>query len=136
MQATWALPHGIGDNFIVVNVDPSKKIDYDLICLNDSVTNCFGELKNYKISSDKLNINEDSYKIFPNPASDYLNFTPGPILKNLRLQIFDLGTHCVFDETFHTDKQETISLQKINKGIYILVISGDEEQKTLKLIKN
>jgi hypothetical protein len=40
----------IGDNFVIVNVDQNKNVSYDLICLNDSTLECFGEIADHRIS--------------------------------------------------------------------------------------
>lgn len=44
---------GIGDNFIVINVDENKNVTFDLICLNSDTLKCFGELTRYKIAEKK-----------------------------------------------------------------------------------
>ena len=60
---------GIGDNFIVTNVHSDKTISYDLVCLNDSVLNCFGSLDDYKLSSQSVTIdNKLKVRVYPNPA--------------------------------------------------------------------
>lgn len=41
---------GIGDNFIVINVDENKNISFNLICLNGEKLECFGKIEDWKIS--------------------------------------------------------------------------------------
>lgn len=38
---------GSGDNFVVVNVDSTKELSYDLICITDPNINCLGPLENH-----------------------------------------------------------------------------------------
>ena len=38
-----------GENFVVVNVDTSKILDYDLICLSDPDLDCLGDIEDYMV---------------------------------------------------------------------------------------
>ncbi|MDA3817912.1 MAG: T9SS type A sorting domain-containing protein [Prolixibacteraceae bacterium] len=127
---------GVGDNFVVVNVNSSKNIDYDLICLNDTTTNCFGKLKDYTISTSKSNIKKHSCKAFPNPATKYLTLEFNPTMKNPLIQIFDLNSRCVYEKVYCNEAFQTINLKKLNKGVYFLVISDDKQKEILKFINN
>ncbi len=62
---------GPGDNFIVVNVLENKEINFDLICLNDSVLNCFGNITDYRLTTGNsfLQTHQEIVHIYPNPAN-------------------------------------------------------------------
>lgn len=124
-----------GDNFIVVNIDSEKKINYDLICLNDSSMNCFGNLKDYKLSETKDESENHNYKVFPNPATNFLTVELSPTLKNSLVQILDLNSCCVLETVCHQATQ-TISLYGLNKGTYFLTLKSNGKSEILKLIKN
>tara|TARA_B110000046_G_scaffold15690_1_gene15049 strand:+ start:64735 stop:65439 length:705 start_codon:yes stop_codon:yes gene_type:complete len=53
------------DNFLIVEVDSAKNVDYEIICLNDSNISCLGSLESYiMVDSDDTPL----FRIYPNPT--------------------------------------------------------------------
>ncbi len=121
---------GIGDNFIVINVDEEKEITYDLICLNDPITECMGELTDYEISAiDNLNPNETTL-IYPMPADKYIKFKH--IVGTVTVSLYNLNGVEVFQKTCKAD--ETIDISSVKPGFYACKISGNDDYYLTKLI--
>jgi len=124
----------IGDNFVVINVNENKSINYDLICLNDSTLECFGELTDYQISPNGYN---ESYtfniKMYPNPATD--NFTI-ELEKNISvtIQLFNINGKLLFEEQFENSYKQNIDISYLPKGLYFVKTTSDLNHIVTKLI--
>jgi len=124
---------GIGDNFIVINVDSSKVINYDLICLNDSILVCFGELTDYQLTP---NSNHENFTagtlIYPNPATTH--FTIDLINNNTNVKLFSLSGQLILEKHYEKIMKQNIDISHLQKGIYILCVTNELKQTTIKLI--
>jgi len=90
---------------------------------------------NYSLPNEISKIDsEETWLLFPNPATDHLNFSFAPDYQgSVTVQIFNtLGIiqyHSITDET-------TIPIDNLSKGIYFVVITTDnKKQFTAKFIK-
>ena len=130
-----------GENFIVVNVNADKSVNYDLICLSDSNINCLGMLTDYIVVSDASNINDLNFNeqfetvAFPNPIID--NIT---VLQNkgshASILIYNLQGSLLLEDNFSGKFKQTINLSNFSAGMYIMHIVNDNKTTTIKLIKN
>lgn len=91
----------------------------------------------WKITSNTLstkNINEEKISIYPNPTSSILNinFSNSDTIKSLKL--YDLkGQDMILNFNRHTN---TIDINNLAKGLYLLKIIGSKGTYTKKIIKN
>lgn len=128
-----------GENFIVVNVNTDKSLNYDLICLSDTNLNCLGALNDYLVVSELVGIEERFTEnslhpiLYPNPTSDYLTISINTS-RNTTIQLFNLQAELVLEEHFLYEYEHTIDLRDIPKGIYLLRIVNDLDQSTLRVI--
>ncbi len=127
-----------GENFVVVNVKSDKSIDYDVICLSDSI-NCLGELTDYLVVSelDGEEANSDNnYKstLFPNPATDFITFSHNAKKVNTTIQLFNIQGKLILEEKFSNQYKHTIDVRHLPQGIYIAKISNDLIQSTIKVL--
>ncbi|WP_298880247.1 S8 family serine peptidase [uncultured Polaribacter sp.] len=92
-------------------------------------------LHNYIGSTGSLSENElSNIKIFPNPVKNtFVINLKNTELENTHIQIFNVLGEKVFEKESLNSKIMDISFLEI--GIYILKFSKDNQQKTLKLIK-
>lgn len=125
----------IGDNFIVINVAQNKSITYDLICLNDSTLNCFGELTDYQLSP---NSNTDTYLtnnlIYPNPATNYITIEQNNHQQSTSIQILNINGQLVMNNKYSYLIKQKIDISHLHKGLYVLKITNDMNHFTYKLI--
>lgn len=125
---------GVGDNFVVIQVDSSKMISYDLICLNDSVLECFGELTDYQISPTSLiDIRADNIKMYPNPATNYTTIEFDKAI-NASIQLLNLNGQLIIEKQISNSSKENIELDNLTEGLYVLRVIGDQYQSTMKLL--
>lgn len=122
---------GVGDNFVVLNIMEDKSIDYDLICLNETDLNCFGDLTDYSISNiNDYATNDIHFSVYPNPAEDYLKIDSST--PNASIQIISSQSEILFEQN-NVDEQIDVSL--MNKGIYIIKLISKEGIATQKFVK-
>jgi len=124
---------GIGDNFIVININSDKSISYDLICLNDSVLDCFGQLTDYQLSpngyySTLLTNN----LIYPNPATNYITIKQNN--NSASIQIININGQLVLENQYNKLISQDIDISHLPKGLYILKLTTDLHQFSSKLI--
>ena len=120
-----------GENFIVVNVNSDRTLDYDLICLSDTDNHCLGMLTDYLI------INEVPFSmissVFPNPTIDFatisLNKQSSPTL-----QLFNLQGVLMHEEKFNDQSELTINIEGFSPGIYLGRVFNTISQSNFKVI--
>ena len=80
--------------------------------------------------------NDYSMKVFPNPTSDVLKLDIVNF-QNLKFSLYDIEGREILEHLI-TDKLTDISMEQLGKGVYILSILSDTNQKikTYKIIKN
>jgi hypothetical protein len=75
----------------------------------------------FTVSINELGIETPHYKIFPNPAQDFLNIQSDKILNNQTLKIYDLAGKIIYQSQLQ-DYNTSIDLAKLKKGLYIIQI--------------
>ncbi|WP_299014294.1 S8 family serine peptidase [uncultured Polaribacter sp.] len=92
-------------------------------------------LQNYKASTASLLYNNFiNLKVFPNPTATIFNVDGlADGLKSYQLELFDVLGKQIKPQINYTINQIDISL--LNSGIYFLKITKDNQQKTIKIIK-
>jgi len=116
-----------GENIIVVNVDSSKSVNYDLICLSDTNLSCLGELTDY------LSVGGDNIisTIYPNPANQFFTISTN---QNSNLKLFDIKGALVLEVVCNALSNQKINISNFNKGIYISKLSSEKGMKIQKII--
>ncbi len=128
---------GNGDNFIVVNVDSNKNVNYDLICLSDTNINCLGELTDYlvvsELNSSNTFVNENSHILFPNPSCDYVNISIKDT-SNTDIYMFNMHGNLILEKKLNGKFNYSINTESIAKGVYIVKIINNKNQIIEKLV--
>lgn len=125
---------GIGDNFVVINVDVSKSVSFDLVCLNDSILNCFGELTDYQITGEvEYELPNRIVNMYPNPASGYVTIEFQNNNKT-SIQLLTITGQVVYEEKAVGQSKLNLDVSGLTKGLYFVAIKNDVGQQILKLI--
>jgi len=124
---------------VVINVDSTNSLSYDLICLSDTNMNCFGELTDYQIS-EVISVNEiadigSNITLFPNPASQAVSIKFDKSI-DVTIQLFDIKGQLFIEERNNYSPLHEINVSHLNSGIYFVRISDDNANKVIKLIIN
>ena len=77
--------------------------------------------------------NFSKIKIFPNPTKDFFTISNNISLDNFSVQVFNILGKKILEQSKLTSNKMDISA--LQKGIYLLKIQKENQQKTLKLIK-
>jgi hypothetical protein len=104
---------------------------------NIIVTQGFQQSK-FSISKIEENISNFDVKIFPNPASDFINVivnTENNI--SLLLKILDINGHVVRQAKTGNNKESTINIKKLPESIYFIKVINktDNTYNVYKLVK-
>jgi hypothetical protein len=75
-----------------------------------------------------------SFRIFPNPASDYLEVELAPNIFNGEVKIFNSLGESAYSATI-TKPKININISNLKSGAYIIQISNGETTKFVKFIK-
>ncbi|QGY43248.1 T9SS type A sorting domain-containing protein [Maribellus comscasis] len=113
---------GPGDNFVVTNIHSDKTVTYDLICLNDSLLHCFGELTDYRLTPQKItsvgNATEN-IKVYPNPTHrDFTVDFTSPFGKFVTFFLFNPQGGKVFEKKVAANSKVSFA-PVIKSGVYI-----------------
>jgi hypothetical protein len=93
-------------------------------------------LKNVKIISNKKVANGFDVRIFPNPASEYINIVyECDLEKDLTIELFNTLGVLIKSYRFHGTNTHSIDIRDLSGGYYIARITDGVLQKTLPFIK-
>jgi hypothetical protein len=76
----------------------------------------------------------DTYSIYPNPASDVLHVTLKNDPENAQLQLLDISGRKLFSREL-TDRESTIDILQLEKGVYFLNIISEGESHISNFIR-
>ncbi len=118
---------GSGDNFVVVNVLENNAVTFDLICLNDTVLNCFGNLTDYRLTT-----GADSYldktldiQVYPIPANKRFKVSVHSEKESLlTFHLHDLNGRKIMSRKIPANAVVEIE-QALNNGIYLYRVEQD-----------
>ncbi len=74
------------------------------------------------------------FSIFPNPVNDYLEISTESKLQNSLIEIYDLFGNKVKSQPLNSER-ETINIESLPKGIYLLQLTSQNSFGVSKLIK-
>lgn len=80
--------------------------------------------------------NSDMFKVYPNPTNNNLNIRILNYSGKLNIQLFDINGRIVLDQNMNDfNIENTVNIQKLQSGIYMLKIEGENLNYTQKVIK-
>ncbi|MDO6760449.1 right-handed parallel beta-helix repeat-containing protein [Tamlana sp. 2_MG-2023] len=88
-----------------------------------------------KLSNEEIEVKENAFSLYPNPASDLLNIKTGPD-SDYKVNILDVKGRLVKTFSIQKNTTKTISVSDLNSGFYILAYIAhlDGSVKSKKLI--
>lgn len=128
-----------GENFVVVNVEANKSVNYDLICLSSADMNCLGKLTDYlrvtevPIANDTIDIESPSVSLYPNPAINQVTISQNLIGK-ATIQLFNTIGRLVLEERLEKEDHNTIDIDQFSSGIYFARVFNSKHDSTTKLV--
>lgn len=136
------LIEGIGSTLgLLTYITPFFEQHYDLLCFkNDDEGLAWYEYDSTLcelITGVMESSQRDDISIFPNPAADFLTVTcfRPPVGKNAEIRIFSLDGREVRHQPV-TSSEMVIDVSVLERGMYVVVIKGEKEMRTWKLMKN
>ncbi|BDS09449.1 T9SS type A sorting domain-containing protein [Aureispira anguillae] len=118
------------DNFIVVNIDSSKSIDYDLICLEHADLYCLGELTDYQKT-----VEESKYACYPNPTDGEITIRLATDATT-KIEVFSTAGKLLLQKKYERIYQSRIDLAPFDQGLYLIKITSPSQTSIFKIIKN
>lgn len=76
----------------------------------------------------------NSFEIYPNPVSDFLKIKSTSDLNNAQVYVFNVNGQLV--KSTELDNSNTLNVQDLEKGNYVIVINQNGEKQVKKFIKN
>ncbi len=136
---------GMGDtsteNFVIINVNADKAVNFDLICLSDTNSNCLGSLTDHlKVSESSpspepqilISYEDIGQMVYPNPARRTIYFTPKA--KSNRLLIYSSNGTLVLEKRGLEKAEHKLDVGHLSKGLYTVRIISELGQSTSKLL--
>ena len=77
---------------------------------------------------------ENSILLFPNPSQDLIQLNSSYAINSLEIYDVQGRLQSQYDAST-TDFESPISIVKLSKGVYFLIVKSDQGQETLKFIK-
>jgi hypothetical protein len=90
-------------------------------------------------TSIKRHVNESTFSIFPNPSSSHfsIQYSGNATGGNVQIRILDVTGKQVYHQTlsgFDGENLETISLDHLPKGVYLMELTSDGKKESKKLV--
>lgn len=100
---------------------------------NDRIFNTTIDLGAYEYNStlsvDDISLDENTVKLYPNPATDVVNIKTNQTIKNVR--VFNVNGQKVLDIA----NQSQINISNLPTGMYFLNITTNQSNQTIKILK-
>lgn len=100
---------------------------------NDRIFNTTIDLGAYEYNStlsvDDISLDENTVKLYPNPATDVVNIKTNQTIKNVR--VFNVNGQKVLDIA----NQSQINISNLPTGMYFLNINTNQSNQTIKILK-
>lgn len=76
-----------------------------------------------------------SIKVYPNPTKSYININlPDEIIGETTFNLFDIQGRTVLNKK-SSNRIETLGIEHLSRGVYLLSIENDKNKKTIKIVK-
>ena len=79
--------------------------------------------------------NVNSFGIYPNPASDFINITFNEIIEESQLSILNLNGQLIYKDILTSGNSYNLNTQFLPQGIYLINIESDKAIYSSKLVK-
>jgi hypothetical protein len=127
--------HVDGENFVVVNVDTSKSIDYDIICLSDPVLECLADIEDHLVVNifTSLNVSANGISLSSSLDGGIITLKIG-YSEDVMIQIYSLNGKLILEKNLEDQSQYDINVSSLSKGLYILKVKESLSYPPLKFL--
>lgn len=149
-QGNYSVPAGVTIKMLAgqsIRLTPNSKINSGAV-FTAKIGDCYTYLGRGTNSDDEASIGEirnyddimpvyerSSIRIFPNPSDNLITITSSVYLVNIT--IISLDGKMIFNKSLQKVTSETIDIQKLSKGICIVISeTADGQKQNSKIIKN
>ena len=130
MQIIYEDPYALYDIDEWEWIDLTAKTEYYAIAQGKNVNGEWGEITKVEFVTsleDVIELVENNFKIYPNPATSHLNIKSEMTGKG-EVAIYDMTGRLVKNVSVSDLSNATINLSDIEKGIYLININGKKEK--------
>lgn len=114
-----------------VFIAPDRQILIDNIWPINSAQHLIDEFEEAMATIDVAEVKDDTFKIYPNPASDCINITSG-INGEADVKIYDMTGRCVKEVRLNDMSSAAVNISDLNKGVYFINVNGKIEKLVVK----
>lgn len=122
--------YGVNIFSTAVLIAPNHEIIINNIWPIMSGQDLIDELETAMATIGVVELNNNNYDVFPNPASTYVKIN-SDIKDDTEVKIYDMRGHCVKNTCIHNNKTY-IDLNDINRGVYFIDINGKTEKLVIE----
>jgi len=79
--------------------------------------------------------NVNSFDIFPNPATDFINLTFNEVIEESHLSILNLNGEIIYSDILTSVHSYDLNTQFLSQGVYLIYIKSDKAIYSTKLVK-
>jgi subtilisin-like proprotein convertase family protein len=76
----------------------------------------------------------EGFKLFPNPAKDYFEFSLQNQSANVKLGVYDINGRALISKTFNSQDRKIVNTTNLSSGIYFVEIMSGNQRGVKKLI--
>lgn len=76
----------------------------------------------------------DGFKLFPNPARDYFEFSLQNQNSNVKLNVYDINGRTLISKSFNAESRKIVNTTSLSSGIYLVEINSGNQKGIKKLI--
>lgn len=121
------LDYGVKVFATAVLIAPDRRILIDNIWPINSTQQLLDEFEAAMSTIDVAEVKENSFKVYPNPASGFINIT-SELNGEAEVNIFDMAGRCVKNVIINDISNATIDISDVDKGVYFINVNGKVEK--------
>ena len=76
----------------------------------------------------------EGFKLFPNPAKNYFQFSLQNQTNNVKLGVYDINGRTLISKTFNSQDRKIVDTTNLSTGIYLVEINSGNQKEVKKLI--
>lgn len=112
--------------------EPTGAGSYTVIAVDDP---CFAESNAFEFTANLIQHFKNRLKVYPNPASETVTVDLGD-KQAQKIEVFDVTGRVVYTQAGNFTQQEKIDVTRFGSGYFTIVVTGEWETWTSKLVVN
>ena len=74
-------------------------------------------------------------RVYPNPAKNWITITTRPQSDALEMALYDLNGRLIKKDSIASEMY-TMNIEHLQNGMYLLVLSSENQKETLRIVKH